>query len=175
MCGGVRFAYDPALEPALAEHYPSERLAQFRQSGVVESLFWQASPVLPAIIDGAVSIVAWGNRDSAIDLPRTGWVRAESLAAGRWRYLHPLPVVIPVHAGVEKKVWFRIEHGIQGILVRRGDLARVYMLTVAPTPAYRALTGHDRMPALIDQPEATPLSPAPTQATLDLGDGPPEG
>jgi hypothetical protein len=31
------------------------------------------------------------------------------------------------------------------------------MLTLPPTPEYRALTGHDRMPALIDQDTIVPL------------------
>ncbi len=50
-----------------------------------------------------------------------------------------------------KKVWFGIDHGIRGFLVRRNGAERVYMLTLPPTPEYRALTGHDRMPALIAQ------------------------
>lgn len=157
MCGGVRFTYDPALEPALAEVYTPEQLTQARSSGVVETLFWQARPVLPALVDGALRLFDWGNRDDALKLPKTGWVRAESLEAGKWNYLKPAPVVIPAFQGVEKKVWFGIDHGIQGFLVHRGDQQRVYMLTVAPTPEFRALTGHDRMPALIDQDTVVPL------------------
>jgi hypothetical protein len=33
----------------------------------------------------------------------------------------------------------------------------VYMLTLPPTEEYRQLTGHDRMPALIDQNGVVPL------------------
>jgi hypothetical protein len=158
MCGGVRFTYEPALEPALAEVFTPEQLARARESGVVETVFWQPRPVLPALVEGELRLFDWGNREEGVKLPKTGWVRMESLEAGKWNYLKPKEIVIPAFQGVEKKVWFGIEHGIRGLLVRRGDLARVYMLTHPPTPEYRSLTGHDRMPALIDQDEVAPLA-----------------
>lgn len=157
MCGGIRFTYDPALEPALAEIYTPEQLERARSRGIVETFFWQPRPVLPALVDGMPRMFDWGNRDESVRLPKTGWIRLESLAAGKWNYLRPREVVIPALYGVEKRVWFSIVHGIRGFLVRRGDLERIYMLTMPPTDAYRALTGHDRMPALIDQEEAIPL------------------
>ena len=73
---------------------------------------------------------------------------------------------IPAFQGVEKKVWFGIEHGIRGFLVRRGDEQRVYMLTLPPTPEYHALTGHDRMPALIEQDVVVPLEEGGQQAAV---------
>jgi len=151
MCGGVRFKYDDRLEPALAEVYSPEQLKLARETGAVQSVYWQAHPVLPALFDGDVRLFDWGNRDESLKLPKTGWVRIESLDAGKWNYLRPQEVVIPAFEGVEKKVWFGIDHGIRGFLVRRNGAERVYMLTLPPTPEYRALTGHDRMPALIAQ------------------------
>jgi hypothetical protein len=151
MCGGVRFKYDERLEPALQEIFTGEQLAQARQSGVVQSVFWQPRPVLPVQFGDDLRLLDWGNRDEGLKLPKTGWVRVESLEAGKWNYLRPREVVIPAFQGVEKKVWFAIDHGIRGYLVQRDGMERVYMLTVPPTPEYRALTGHDRMPALIDQ------------------------
>jgi len=157
MCGGVRFKYDERLEPALSEMYTAEQIDLARKTGTVQSVFWQPRPVLPAIVDGELRLFDWGNRDDALKLPKTGWVRLESLDAGKWNYLKPKAVVIPALQGVEKKVWFGVDHGIQGFLVHRGDQQRVYMLTLPPTPEYRALTGHDRMPALIDQDTIVPL------------------
>ena len=157
MCGGVRFKYDEKLEPMLSEIYSGEQLDAARTSGIVTSVFWQARPVLPAIVDDKLQLLDWGNRDEALKLPKTGWVRAESLEAGKWNYLRPKEIIIPAFQGVEKKIWFGIDHGIRGFLVRRGDERRIYMLTLPPTPEYRALTGHDRMPALIDQDEVVPL------------------
>jgi hypothetical protein len=158
MCGGVRFAYDPRAESQLGEVYRAEQLERFRETGLVESLFWQARPILPALVGGEVRLFDWGNRDAATKLPKTGWVRVESLAEGKWAYLRPQHVTIPAIAGVEKKVWFGIAHGIRGILVRRGELERLYMLTQPPTDAFAALTGHDRMPVLVDQEQVARLS-----------------
>jgi len=160
MCGGVRFKYDERLEPVLTEVYTSEQLAQAQATGSVQSVFWQPRPVLPVLIGDELRLLDWGNRDNALNLPKTGWVRVESLEAGKWNYLRPREVVIPVFQGVEKKVWFEIDHGIRGYIVQRDGNERVYMLTLPPTPQYRSLTGHDRMPALIDQHEVVPLAAA---------------
>jgi hypothetical protein len=150
MCGGVT----------------TEQLQLARASGTVQSVFWQPRPVLPAIVDGDLRLFDWGNRDEELKLPKTGWVRVESLDAGKWNYLKPKEIVIPAFEGVEKKVWFEIDHGIRGFLVRRGDERRVYMLTLPPTPEYRALTGHDRMPALIGQDTIVPIEESGRQAAL---------
>jgi hypothetical protein len=166
MCGGVRFKYDDRLEPALAEVYSPEQLKLARETGAVQSVYWQAHPVLPALLDGDVRLFDWGNRDESLKLPKTGWVRIESLDAGKWNYLRPQEVVIPAFEGVEKKVWFGIDHGIRGFLVRRNGAERVYMLTLPPTPEYRALTGHDRMPALIAQDTIMPIDKGDQQIAL---------
>jgi hypothetical protein len=164
MCGGVRFKYEEKLEPALSEIYTAEQLQLARDTGVVTSVFWQARPVLPAIVGDELRLFDWGNRDDSLKLPKTGWVRIESLEAGKWKYLRPQEVIIPAFQGVEKKVWFGIDQGIRGFLVERGDQQRVYMLTLPPTPEYRALTGHDRMPALINQNVVVPLDQGERQA-----------
>ena len=158
MCGGVRFKYDEKLEPALSEVYTAEQLQLARTTGQIQSVFWQPRPVLPALVDGDLRLLDWGNREDSLKLPKTGWVRVESLDAGKWNYLHPREIVIPAFQGVEKKVWFGIEHGIRGFLVRRDGAERIYMLTLPPTPEYRTLTGHDRMPALIDQDQVVPIA-----------------
>jgi hypothetical protein len=166
MCGGVRFKYDAKLEPALSEVYTAEQLQLARTTGQVQSVFWQPRPVLPALVDGDVRLFDWGNREDSLKLPKTGWVRVESLDAGKWNYLRPREIVIPAFQGVEKKVWFGIEHGIRGFLVRRDGAERIYMLTLPPTAEYRALTGHDRMPALIDQEQVVPIAEEGRQAAL---------
>jgi hypothetical protein len=159
MCGGIRFAYDAAHDAAFTEFFGDEAGAHARVSGMVTATFWGRRPALPVIDAAGWSIVDWGNRDAAIDLPRTGWIRSESLAAGRWNHLAPREVRIPALAGVEKGVWFAIEHGIRGYVVHRRAITRVYMLTYAADAAFARLTGHERMPALIDQPTIVPLAP----------------
>lgn len=157
MCGAIRFLYEPALDSALEQFYTPEVCEQFRVSGLVETRFWQARPMLPIQHHGQIQLYDWGNRDKELRLPQTGWVRSESLSDGKWDYLAPREVVIPAIAGLEKKVWFRIDHGLRGILVRRNGTERIYMLTTPPTPHYRTLTGHERMPVLIDQDSIVPL------------------
>lgn len=157
MCGGVRFKYDERLEPALSEIYTAQQLDRAREQGVIESVFWQARPILPVLFDNELRVYDWGNRDEKLKLPKTGWVRVESLDAGKWNYLRPRAITIPVFQGVEKRIWFGIDYGIRGFLVQRDGAERVYMLTLPPTPEYQQLTGHDRMPALIDQDVVVPL------------------
>lgn len=168
MCGGVRFKYDERLDPALSEVYTADHLDRARTQGVVESVFWQPRPILPVIFDDQLRIYDWGNRDESLKLPKTGWVRAESLEAGKWNYLRPRAITIPVFQGIEKGVWFGIDYGIRGFLVQRDGAERVYMLTLPPTPEYRALTGHDRMPALIDQDGVVPINQPPHQRSLGI-------
>ncbi len=74
--------------------------------------------------------------------------------------------MIPAFQGVEKKIWFGIDQGIRGYLVRRDGAERIYMLTLPPTPEYQELTGHDRMPALIEQDAVVPIDDAGHQAAL---------
>lgn len=158
MCGGIQFAYATAHDAAIAGIFGDEQCAEARRSGVMTTTFWGRRPALPVIDGAGWHIIDWGNRDAAINLPRTGWIRNESLSAGRWDHLSPRAVRIPALAGVEHGVWFAIDHGIHGYVVRRGSWTRVYMLTRAADPAFARLTGHDRMPVLIDQADVVPLA-----------------
>jgi hypothetical protein len=161
MCGGVIFPFKQAYRQALEQFYQPEDLDLFDRVGHVRSLFWQKSePVLPIIIengelagtpDAGELIVRWGNRDRTVPFPQTGWARIDSIYAGKWDYLKPEPVIIPVTYGVEKGRWFRITGGIRGLLVQRGQDRRVYMLTDEADEQYAAVTGHPRMPMLMDQ------------------------
>ncbi|MFL5733494.1 MAG: hypothetical protein ACJ78Q_09860 [Chloroflexia bacterium] len=160
MCGGVIFPYKKEYREALEKYYPPEQIEEFERTGQVRSLYWQKSnpvlPVVPKADDGQPStpdILAWGNRDKDTPFPQTGWARKDSLDAGKWDYLRPEPVVIPVTHGVEKGKWFEIKNGIEGIVLHRGDENRVYMITDNADPEYLEVTHHERMPALIDQPD----------------------
>lgn len=166
MCGGVRFNYHDQLESALEETYGIEQTTRMRESGIVQTVFWQPRPVLPVVLGDTLRLLDWGNRDAKQKLPKTGWIREESLNTGKWDHLRPIPIQIPAFQGLEKRVWFGITHGICGYIVQHSGIERVYMLTRAPTPQYTTLTGHDRMPALIEQTTITPL---PTQEGARLG------
>lgn len=108
--------------------------------------------LLPVICNGRLAIREWGNRSGNGKLPKTGWCRQESLAAGKWRWLNPQSIEIPANFGLEKGIWFQVTEGMQGILVRdesRHEL--VYMLTEPASHYYEVMTRHNRMPVLIGQ------------------------
>ena len=168
MCGGVIFPYRREHRAMLEQLYSPDDVNAMEQSGAVRSVYWgRSEPVLPVLLsDGESSdevpqLFLWGNRNKDLSLPQTGWARMESIAAGKWSYLRPAPVIIPVTHGVEKGKWFDITHGIRGLLVARGDLQRVYMLTEEANPEFLTVTGHDRMPVLIEQDEFPWLSSDP--------------
>ncbi len=79
-------------------------------------------------------------------MPHTGWCRSESLAQGKWKWLKPKVVHVPVHKGFEKKKWFLTPKGIDAVLVEQKGKKRVYILTEPSSSFYAKLTGHDRMP-----------------------------
>lgn len=79
-------------------------------------------------------------------LPPTGWARSESLREGKWDYLHPEEVDIPVDQGYEKKTWFDFKNGTKGVVVKRGENERVYIVTREANKDYAQETGHDREP-----------------------------
>lgn len=168
MCGGVIFPYKKEYRDALARLYSAEELDEFERTGQVRSLYWQrGEPVLPVIHEGdddevpAEEILRWGNRDKEAPFPQTGWARKESIEAGKWAYMRPEQVVIPVTLGVEKGKWFEIRHGIKGVVVKSGDEKRVYMLTEEADPDFLAMTKHDRKPILEEQIDFPWLATAP--------------
>ena len=158
MCGAVRFHWHDIHDPQL------QQVSQF--DSAYESQYWGAHPVLPVSVDGKSWLVSWGNRQERRDVPATGWAQRESVAAGKWHRYRPIRIVIPVYSGYEQGVWFAIHHGIHGILLGSGADMRVFMLTEAATPAYRALTNHPRQPWLIDQATIDPLPGSRTQMPL---------
>lgn len=155
MCGAVRFAWHDIADPLL----PTTTAG----TGVYESRYWQGVPVLPVqMADAPVQLMRWGNRNEVADLPATGWVKHESLRAGKWQRYQPVLATIPVLAGYEQGVWFGIEHGIRGIVVG----TRVFMLTEAADAAYWQLTHHARQPCLIAQTVRVPLAGSQHQQRL---------
>lgn len=148
MCGGIAFIFNDIPEEELSKFFLPEELAAFRAMGYAESFFWARRPVLPVMQASVTHLYDWGNREKDVDLPKTGWARIESIDAGKWKHLHPTSIIIPVKRGYEKKVWFDITGGIEGVLVEKNGILRAYMLTVPASKNYEAETKHDRMPKL---------------------------
>jgi hypothetical protein len=143
------------IRQELFEQYQLARLVH--QRGEVEEIWFDYADrsqriVIPAMVDGELGIYDWGNRSGKAKLPKTGWCQQESLEAGKWRWLNPQPVDIPANFGLEKGIWFAIEQGIRGILVRdETQHPHVYMLTQPASHYFEVMTRHDRMPMLIEQ------------------------
>lgn len=155
MCIGIALDARILTETFLSRFGLRSRMQRDLFNSPAELQFRYNDPIPQLPIQRAESeaweLVLWGNRDDPVSrLPRTGWAREESVLEGKWRSLHPEPVIIPAQRGCEKGVWFPIPGGIQGLLV--ADEHRnphVFMLTRAATPEYAALTKHDRMPIFV--------------------------
>jgi hypothetical protein len=146
MCGGVGYKIKKITEKELKRFYSPELIRRFKTSGRVESFFWNRNASLPVETKDGIQLVLWGNKDENIMLPKTGWAKEESLNAGKWDYLYPEVVDIPVDSGYEKKVWFDFDAGTKGIVVGKGDDKHVYMITRGSSEEYLKETGHGREP-----------------------------
>ncbi|WP_455231317.1 hypothetical protein [Geopseudomonas aromaticivorans] len=117
-----------------------------------------ALPVLQA--DGLVEWLPWGRRkEQEGHLPATGWVRVDSISAGKWSRFHPRDVRIVAERFMEKDPagvshWFDLEgdQTIEGLLVVAGEERRVYVVTSLPPRGCESI--HGRWPVLL--PEVMP-------------------
>lgn len=147
MCGGLAFPIKKIAAGELEKWFEPVELKQFQKTGYAQSYFWSKRPVLPIESGKEVKLVAWGNRDKDVKLPQTGWAKQESVDQGKWFYLHPQEVTIPVARGYEKGKWFDVTSGgFRGLLIEAGEQLHAYMLTQPADPAYLKMTGHNRQP-----------------------------
>lgn len=148
MCGAIGIKYDPSFKKELLRFFSEDEIKQFERRGEIVFAFWDKQPILPIKDGNTVRLYEWGNRESNTPLPKTGWARLESLLGKKWDHLKPKVVLIPAQRGCEKKVWFDLDKDIKAVLVKKGDVERVYMITEEASEEYKELTGHERMPRL---------------------------
>ena len=156
MCKGISILKARLKQELFGQYELEKRLARRGESAQEELQFMYpgAPPIeLPVLQGGDIVITPWGNRDNKESrLPKTGWCRRESLEAGKWRWLAPEKVIIPADFGLEKSVWFQIQEGLEGVLVRdEQEQPHVYMLTQPASHYYQTMTRHERMPLLVGQ------------------------
>lgn len=139
MCGGVQFTHDSREWKV---YFPNPKAVL---------------PVRPA--NGELELIPWGRRrEEPGTTPKGGWAREDSLKKGLWEKYFPRYVVIEVSAFMEKDThryshWYPLVkgQGIQGIVVKDGQLNRVYVVTIAPEDdAHREI--HDRWPLIVQLP-----------------------
>jgi hypothetical protein len=103
---------------------------------------------------GGSTLVTWGRRrEEGGTLPLGGWARLESIREGRWDRWQPRPVRLSLQAFMEKDVegqshWFPLTEGqwVQGLLARRGEELRVYVVTITPQLPDAV---HERWPRIV--------------------------
>lgn len=152
MCAGVSLSWRE-MPADLVERYQLRDRIIIRQKGgdwEARFLFRDPRPLLPVWHGERLTVYAWGNRDRRCKLPRTGWVRQESLAAGQWQELQPEMVEVPATFGYDKGVWYHIQGSIRGLLVPDEEgHPHVYVLTEPASHYYNVMTRSDRMPVLV--------------------------
>jgi len=146
MCGGVGFRIKNISERELKKYYSPGLIKRFKDTGRIESFFWQRDAVLPVAGKSGEQLMLWGNKDEAVKLPKTGWAKEESLKQGKWDYLNPELVDVPIEWGYEKKTRFELPDGAKGLVVKKGDDRRVYMITKEASEEFKKQTGHNREP-----------------------------
>lgn len=147
MCGGVGFKIKNISEEELKKIFINEEIDLFKKRGEAYSFYWDELPVLPVKIKKQIKLICWGNKNESIKFPKTGWAREESIKSGKWNYLNPEIVDVPINQGYEKKIWFDMPSGTKGILTHnsKGE-QRVYMITKEADKEYVSETKHNREP-----------------------------
>lgn len=157
MCGGVSIDYNEALREELREYFSEVEIDSFAKKGEIVFAYWDKQPLLPVKSHQGIKLIKWGNRDGDAPLPKTGWAKLESLLEHKWDHLQPKVVLIPAKKGCEKKVWFDIHKDIKAVLIQKGGHQRVYMITEAATKEYLQMTGHERMPRVLESEGESPF------------------
>lgn len=116
-------------------------------------LYRERNPRLPVWHEGRLQLAHWGNRDGGSRrLPSTGWTWLATVEEGGWRNAEAAPVDIPAALALERGVWFTVQQGIRGLLVRdENAVQRVYMICEPASHYYRVMTRSSRMPVLIEE------------------------
>ena len=106
--------------------------------------------------DGTVEWIKWGRRkeEPAKGFIQGGWARIDSIRQGKWECMNPLPVLLAVHAFMEKDAernshWIAVPEGkaVQGLIATLNNESRLYVVTEDTPPEYAWV--HDRWPRLV--------------------------
>jgi hypothetical protein len=141
--------------PAVLLDAPEVKARLHRREGREEVQFhwWHQPPLLPVRLYGGIRLVRWGSKlRRGTRLPIGGWVSEDQLSAGVFAASDPEPVVIPAALGHDAGMWFVIDMGVRGVVVRDAAGPVVYVLTRPSTNYYRNMTQQTAMmPVLIAQ------------------------
>lgn len=153
MCDGVSLSWRELPDVLIGEHRLERRIVKRAENADREIRFAYRDrrPLLPVWANGQLHVWTWGRGDdNGSRLPSTGWCKAESLDAGRWAWLEPETVEIPISYALQNGVWYQVVGGVQGILVHDArQTPHVYILTKPASHYYKVMTRSDRMPMFL--------------------------
>jgi hypothetical protein len=153
MCSGIALALNELPPELIERHGLGSRIHD--RCGVLEVRFLHRAqdPCLPVWHEGQLLIAPWGNRRGrSVRLPRTGWTWRETVEDGGWSQVEAALVDIPATMGLENGIWYRVRHGMRGLLVPDEQGRPVaYMICESASHCYAIMTRSDRMPVLIDE------------------------
>ncbi len=145
MCQAIRF---------IKNEFTREELAAAGLKSSNEEIqihFSRETPLLPVLLHGKNTLIPWGNRNTP-NLPHTGFCKIESLEAGKWAWLQPLPINIIASSALVNGVWFQVKQAIRGLMIIDSHgIQYGYMLTQPATHYFQTMTGAERMPVLVNQ------------------------
>lgn len=146
MLAGIALAHAEIPQELIEQHGLSRRVHDRGGAQEVRFLLPDRERILPVWLDGQLKVVRWGQSPH---LPFTAWTRLETVEKGGWGELELTQVVIPAAMGLDGGIWFPIQKGLRGLLVRdeRGALV-VYVLVEPATHYYQMMTHSQWMPAL---------------------------
>lgn len=145
MCQAIRFSKNEFPEETLQKHH-LQIIADELRIYYASSNAW-----LPILLHGENRLVKWGNTKN-FKLPKTGFCKKESLEAGKWQWLNPVPIAILASSALVNGIWFQVRQGIQGVLLTsESGTQHGYIVTQPATHYFKTMTGAERMPVLINQ------------------------
>jgi hypothetical protein len=154
MFAGLALALSELPVELMQQHGLHARVHDRGGEPEVRFLLRDRERVLPIWLDGQLQIARWGNRrGQSPALPCTAWTWLATLEAGGWNDREPMAVTIPATMGLDSGVWFCIQQGIRGIMVRdeKGQ-AVVYVCCQPATHYYQVMTrGSGWMPVLLGE------------------------
>ena len=151
MCGGLAFPAKNISSDELEKWFSPGEIEEIGKSGIAQTFFQSRKPFLPIRDGEKVRLVNWGNRNKEVKLPLTGWAKQESIDLGKWLWLQPQLIEIPVLRGCEKKEWFEVPEGaFKGLLINKDGRDAAYMITMAADENYLKKLHHDRQPVVVD-------------------------
>lgn len=134
MCSGVQY------------HYENQEVTTY---------FIHPSATIPVMRrDDSIILLPWGRRQNESgQLPLGGWAMLETIEQGRWDKFRPKFIKIPAQQFMERDLaetehWFNLRRGryLQGLVARRAEETRVYIVTAIPRQ-FNAI--YQRLPRII--------------------------